>query len=192
MPDVFTAPAPQTPAGERILRAAASLFYERGIQAVGVDLVAEVAGTTKKTIYDRFGSKDALVAEYLLARARGWQAHLVAANERRRPGPRRVLGVFDALETWLAGSTRGCAFVNAYAEFGDRADHPAVAIIRAEKEWMHAYFRAELDGRTGADRLAGVVRLLYEGALVTLTAGGEPGAIAAARRAVADLLGVRP
>ncbi|MBE7186900.1 DEAD/DEAH box helicase, partial [Jatrophihabitans endophyticus] len=33
------------------------LFYEHGIRAVGVDTIAEAAGTTKKTLYDRFGSK---------------------------------------------------------------------------------------------------------------------------------------
>jgi hypothetical protein len=37
-------------------------FYERGIRAVGVDLIADEVGTTKKTLYDRLGSKDELVA----------------------------------------------------------------------------------------------------------------------------------
>ena len=41
-----------------------------------MDLVAEHAGTTKKTIYDRFGSKDGLVVAYLEARARRWQEHV--------------------------------------------------------------------------------------------------------------------
>ena len=36
---------------------------------MGVDLIAETAGTTKKTLYDRFGSKDELVARYLRRRA---------------------------------------------------------------------------------------------------------------------------
>ena len=50
-----------TEAGTRLLEAASELFYDRGVRAVGVDLIAETAGTTKKTLYDRFGSKDALV-----------------------------------------------------------------------------------------------------------------------------------
>ena len=68
-------PAPEeplTPAGERLLEAASTLFYRRGIRAVGVDLIAETAGTTKKTLYDRFGSKDELVARYLRRRSQTW------------------------------------------------------------------------------------------------------------------------
>src|SRR4051794_37400383 len=67
-----------TPAGTRLLAAAADLFYRHGVRAVGVDLIAETAGTTKKTLYDRFGSKDALVALYLLQRAHRWREHLLA------------------------------------------------------------------------------------------------------------------
>ena len=81
-----------TPAGERLLDAASELFYRRGIRAVGVDLVAETAGTTKKTLYDRFGSKDELVALYLRRRARRWQAFLFPYLRAIRSGrrPRRV------------------------------------------------------------------------------------------------------
>ncbi|BBJ37693.1 hypothetical protein SSPO_004110 [Streptomyces antimycoticus] len=58
MPD----PQSLTPAGRRIVAAAEDLFYSRGITAVGVDLIAERAGTTKRTLYNQFGSKDRLVA----------------------------------------------------------------------------------------------------------------------------------
>jgi AcrR family transcriptional regulator len=34
---------------------------------VGVDAIAAEAGVTKKTLYDKFGSKDRLVAAYLRA-----------------------------------------------------------------------------------------------------------------------------
>lgn len=46
-----------TPAARRVLDTAARLFYDRGIHAVGVDLIAAEAGVTKKTLYDRFGSR---------------------------------------------------------------------------------------------------------------------------------------
>ncbi len=65
-----------TRAGHRLLDAASALFYARGIRAVGVDLIADEAGTTKKTLYDCFGSKDALVALYLRRRAIRWQEFL--------------------------------------------------------------------------------------------------------------------
>ena len=69
------------------------MFYSRGIRAVGVDLIADRAGTTKKTLYDRFGSKDALVALYLRRRARRWQEYVVDYLDTHAPtaGPDRVL-----------------------------------------------------------------------------------------------------
>src|SRR4051794_29516551 len=77
------APLPSmTEAGARLLDAASDLFYRRGVRAVGVDLIAETAGTTKKTLYDRFGSKDALVALYLLRRAHRWREHPLAPPAR--------------------------------------------------------------------------------------------------------------
>src|SRR5947208_7432605 len=55
----------QTPPRERILAAASDLFYRHGIRAVGVEAIAEAAGTNKMTLYRHFASKDELVAEYL-------------------------------------------------------------------------------------------------------------------------------
>jgi AcrR family transcriptional regulator len=176
---------PLTPAGERLLDAAAELFYRRGIRAVGVDLIAEVAGTTKKTLYDRFGSKDALVALYLRRRAQRWQSFVSEYVERVPPGRGRVLAVFDALEEWLAEQDRGCAFVNANAEIGGTG-HPGESVIRAEKASMRALFTELVDG---ADDLGAQLHLLYEGANVAVTAGGQGDGVAQARRAAARLLG---
>ena len=50
---------------QRLVAAAAELFYRHGIRAVGVDAIAEAAGTNKMTLYRHFDSKDELVAEYL-------------------------------------------------------------------------------------------------------------------------------
>ena len=176
---------PMTEAGTRLLDAASDLFYRRGVRAVGVDLIAETAGTTKKTLYDRFGSKDALVALYLLRRAHRWRDHLLARLDAASGDDRErvVLAVFDALQTWMGAQRRGCAFVNAYAELGDGA-HPAVPVIRAEKAWMRTLF----DTLAG-DRVVGAhLHLLYEGTLVVLTAAANPDAAAEARRAVRSVL----
>jgi AcrR family transcriptional regulator len=179
---------PLTPAGERLLAAAADLFYRRGIRAVGVDVIAEVAGTTKKTLYDRFGSKDRLVALYLRRRARQWQTFL-GGRMNLQPGPQRVLAVFDALAEWLREQDRGCAFVNAHAEVGGTG-HPAEPVIRAEKAWMRMLFIGLVDeaGLPG-DVLGPQVHLLYEGATVAHTAGGRPESVEVARSAAARLLG---
>nr|WP_217649786.1 TetR/AcrR family transcriptional regulator [Saccharopolyspora flava] len=182
---------PDTPAGRRILEVAGVLFYERGIGAVGVDLIAEEAGTTKKTLYDRFGSKDALVAAYLKRREERWEEFLDEWLRTRAPrsGVDRVLAVLDAEEAWWAGSRRGCAFVNAHAELGE-SDHPGREVLREGKRRSRAKFTALLAeaGVADADTLGARVHMVYEGAMVNLTVGGMTGAFDEARDTIRALV----
>jgi len=186
-----TVDRPLTPAGERLLGVATELFYERGIHAVGVEQIAEVAGTTKKTLYDQFRSKDRLVAAYLGRRAERWRAFCLGFLDEHapEPGTGRVLAVYDALEQWHAGNERGCAFVNAWAELGG-TDHPGCEVVRADKRWMRELFKRLVGDTPAADArtLGGQLHLLYEGALVVSTAGGHAAAIEEARVAAARLL----
>jgi AcrR family transcriptional regulator len=190
LPPVTVVDDPMTPVGERLAQTASRLFYAHGIRAVGVELIAADAGTTKKTLYDRFGSKDALVALYLRRRAETWQTRVLRhLGEHPEPGPDRVLVVFDALEDWLSQQWRGCAFVNAYAEIGG-TEHVALPVVHAEKAWMRQLFTALVE-EAGYDDPAGLgaqLHLLYEGAIVALTAGNLDDALVLARRAAARLL----
>lgn len=178
-----------TPAAARVLEVASRLFYERGIHAVGVDAIAEAAGVTKKTIYDRFRSKDNLITAYLERRDRRyreWITERVAAE----PAADRPLVVFDALGAWLgAEGARGCAFVNAFGELADPA-HPAHRIAREQKAWLRETFRelAAFAGHADAAVLADRLLLLHEGAVVLHSAGADPHATSAARATAAALL----
>jgi AcrR family transcriptional regulator len=180
-----------TPAGRRILDAASRLYYDRGINTVGMDLVAERAGTTKKTIYDRFGSKDGLVVAYLEARARRWQdhvrAHLAASSSTGVVD--RVLDVLGALESWLEQGTRGCGFINAYAELSTQSEG-ATRVVRTEKDWIRQLYASilEEEGVASPDAVGRQLALVHEGAIVQLTAGGSPEALADARAATRSLL----
>ncbi|MET9828324.1 helix-turn-helix domain-containing protein [Streptomyces sp. NPDC006385] len=160
-----------TRGARRVLEAAERLFYERGIHAVGVDLIAAEAGVTKKTLYDRFGSKERIVVEYLAGRDERWRAFLQRYLDAAPATPRaRVLAVFDASRAWSAEhGSRGCSMVNAHAEISDPS-HPAFPVIVGQKEWMLALFTrlagdVAADG-AGARRLGRTLMLLHEGALV--------------------------
>ena len=61
--------APERPR-ERIVACAQDLFHRHGIRGVGVELIAEAAGTNKMTLYRHFGSKDDLILEYLSRKGR--------------------------------------------------------------------------------------------------------------------------
>src|SRR6266852_3289444 len=86
---------------ERILAAADKLFYAQGIRAAGVDTVAAEAGVSKRTLYNHYPSKDALIAAYLTARFK----HLAPSDA---PAREQILGNFDRLERLVAdGSLPG-------------------------------------------------------------------------------------
>lgn len=184
---------PLTPGARRVLDAASDLFYERGIHAVGVDTIAAAAGVTKKTLYDRFGSKEALVVSYLQHRDARWRDHVaVHLAQVPEPGPARVLAIFDAAISWVPDhSTKGCSAINARAEIDGPGDAPLVlAEARREKEWLLAVF-AELCGEAGfhdPDRLAETLMLLYEGAIVTVGMGTFAEPFATARDSARRLL----
>ncbi len=173
--------APLTPGGQRVLDAASRLFYERGIHAVGVDTIAEAAGVTKKTLYDRFGSKEALVVSYLQHRDARWRDHVARQLARvPDPGASRVLAVFDAAISWSdENSPKGCSAINARAEIGEgNDDHPVFPEVSRQKAWLLDLFE-ELCSEAGLpdpQAMAQAMMLLYEGAIVTvgMTTFAEP------------------
>ncbi|NHT18487.1 TetR/AcrR family transcriptional regulator [Cellulomonas sp. IC4_254] len=186
--------APLTPAAQRVLDAASELFYERGIHAVGVDGIAEAAGVTKKTLYDRFGSKEALVVAYLRARDARWRAHLLATLDRvPSPGTARVLAVFDAAESWsTANSPRGCSAINARAESFPGDGDAVLAEVAAQKAWQVGLL-ADLCREAGVrepEDTARALMLLYEGAIVTVGMGTFDRPFARARSVAAAVLGL--
>ncbi|MER5782572.1 TetR/AcrR family transcriptional regulator [Streptomyces mobaraensis] len=184
-----------TPAARRVLAAAARLFYERGIHAVGVDLIAAEAGVTKKTLYDRFGSKERIVVEYLADRDERWRAVLTRYLDAAPPeSPARVLAVFDASIAWSReNGPKGCGMVNAHAEISD-ASHPAYPLIVGQKKWMLALFTRLVRefAPEEADRLGRALVLLHEGALVAHGLKVFPDPIGSAREQARVLLAGAP
>ena len=157
-----------SPAGRRILAAAEELFYDRGITAVGVDLIAERSGVTKRTLYNQFGAKDHLVAAYLAERDERWRSFVRAAVDACDDPVEAVTAPFDALRTWSGTNTRGCAFINALAELPDTS-HPAHRIAANQKHWLLDLF-IELATAAGCSEpasLATRLLVLHEGALAT-------------------------
>jgi AcrR family transcriptional regulator len=159
-----------TPKARAVLAAADELFYAHGIHAVGVDLIADRAGVTKKTLYDRFGSKERLVVEYLRVRDAGWRAFLAPQLDAAGEDPAaRLRAVFDASARWAARhSGKGCSMINAHAEISDPA-HPAYRVIVEQKAWMLGLFTtlAAAAGVADPSSTARTLMLLHEGALVS-------------------------
>ncbi|MGW0938506.1 TetR/AcrR family transcriptional regulator [Streptomyces sp. NPDC002666] len=186
---------PLTPAGRRIVAAADELFYSRGITAVGVDLIAEHSGVTKRTLYNQFGSKDHLVATYLTERDQRWRSLVRAAVDAAGTPAEAVSAPFEALRTWSGTNTRGCAFINALAELPDPS-HPAYRVAANQKLWLRNLFE-ELAATAGCARpatLATQLLVLHEGAVATqpLSLDTLPESTALARALVRSSTSPRP
>ena len=87
---------------DRILETADRLFYLQGIRAIGVDTIAAEIGISKRTLYNHFPSKDALIAAYL-------ERRFVAPRPSDKPPAEQILGTFDVLERRFAGKTFAAA-----------------------------------------------------------------------------------
>jgi AcrR family transcriptional regulator len=176
---------------QRILDSACQLFYKEGLRPTGIDRVLSQAGAAKASLYAHFGSKDDLVAAYLERQAREWRA---LVEERVAPADGRVglLRLFAMLGDLVRkGDFRGCPFLNAASELPDPS-HPARAVVRRQREWLHGLIRGLLSaaGVRDLDRVSRVVVALYDGALVSPVLDADAGGAAAAAFAVEQLLEV--
>ncbi|MFC7817353.1 MULTISPECIES: TetR/AcrR family transcriptional regulator [unclassified Streptomyces] len=103
---------------ERILAAAARLFAAQGINATGMEQVAEQAPVSKRTLYAHFRTKSDLVVAHLQDLASTGQTLESALVREDIPARERILALFDAPSA-DATPVRGCPFIDAAAEFPD-------------------------------------------------------------------------
>ena len=166
------------PPRERILAAARELFYRRGIHAVGVDAIAEAAGTNKMTLYRHFASKDALIAACLSELTQQFDAawDAIAAAHRGDPEGQLLAWVRHVCNFKVNEAERGCGLANAAVELPDN-DHPARRVIREYKiELRERLIRLCRDARLAdPERLADQVFLICEGARLTAQSVGTEG-----------------
>lgn len=181
--------APRVPARERLLAAARQLFYEEGINTVGIDRVIERAGVAKASLYDCFGSKEALVHAYLDERQAARKARLTEGLARFRTPRTRLLGVFDILgELFVETDFRGCAFLKADVEM--RQGGSVHALCVSYRGWVVELFTrlAREAGARDPAALADQLMLLYDGATVSSQMERATRAAASARAMAAALL----
>ena len=178
------APLPAKPAmKDRILETADRLFYLQGIRAIGVDTIAAEIGISKRTLYNHFPSKDALIAAYL-------ERRFVAPRPSDKSPVEQILGTFDALERRFAAKDfRGCPFVNAVAELGSE-DRAVRKIAIAFKESRRIWFRDLLVqfGVADPEALATQLVLLVDGSIAQDLVRNDPAMARAAKEAATVLL----
>ena len=176
-------------ARERLLRAANELFYEEGVNTVGIDRIIERAGVAKASLYNTFGSKDELVRAYLVARHEARRARILKRIGRLASPRERILAVFDEMfERAQEPGFKGCAFVRASAE--TREGSCVKSVCAESRAWLFELLRglSVEAGARNADALAHQLMLLYDGASVSAQMDDDLGAAHVARAIAAELV----
>jgi AcrR family transcriptional regulator len=174
-------------ARQRILDAAAELFYRDGINATGVERLAAESSVSKRTLYQHFPSKTAVVEEYLRGMDRR-VADTVMQSDDTQPARQRLLTAFDG--HGAPGETfRGCPFHNAAVEAA--GSMPEVQdIVRTSKlgfaDWLTGL--AQQAGAADPRQLGSQLAVLYEGAGALATSLDDPAPWARAKKAAEVLI----
>ena len=123
-------------ARQRLLTTAIQIFYADGIHAVGVDRIIAEAKVTRATFYRHFPGKDDLVVTYLQSVHQMDRAAITAAIGTHTAAADSLLAIADSIAAGIERPAfRGCAFLNAAAEFPD-VNHPVHQQIIAHRQWF--------------------------------------------------------
>lgn len=171
---------------DRILDAAAKLFYGQGVRAVSVDSIAAKAGVTKRTLYYHFRSKDDLIAAYLEARD---QPNLALFQRWFAEAQGTAADRIEAIFRHLAAAARhprwkGCGFLRTAAELVEFPGHPALAAGRTHKRNVEAWLGDVL----GDPPIARQIVLLMDGAFAAVLLHRDASYLETAGQAAARLV----
>jgi len=147
------------------MEAAGELFYREGLHAITADRVADHAGLTKPTIYNLFGSKDALVLETLQRRGKQIRDHIEQRAAAHGDPQRKLAEVLQVhAEMLTSEGFHGCPLILAAVQSPDSDQARALAL--AHKQWLRTLLAqfARRAGMKSPDALASSLVLILEGA----------------------------
>ncbi|MDX3078358.1 TetR/AcrR family transcriptional regulator [Streptomyces sp. MI02-7b] len=162
------------PTRERLLDAAAVLFYREGV-SIGVEALCRAAGVSKRSMYQLFTSKDDVLAASLDRAGSGYLGGLLPAPEADLPPRDRIMHVFHRLESLSASPDYlGCPFLATAFELKN-PEHPASVVARRYKDALTDFFREEArrGGAHDADLLAHQLTVVFDGSSGRVAAQGR-------------------
>jgi len=153
-----------------LINTAFHLFYERGINSVGINEILKVSGIAKKTLYANFESKDDLILETLAQRDSAFLSWLGSELHQSKTNAEVIISLFTALTKWFCGDVpeltnfRGCYFIKTSGECSD-VNSRIFQYCVEHKQKVRALIAQHLTSVN--DLVIEQVCLLKEGAIVT-------------------------
>ncbi|MDC5473681.1 TetR/AcrR family transcriptional regulator [Acinetobacter baumannii] len=181
-------------ARQKILDAAATLFYNDGITATGINTVTAKANVAKMSLYNNFSSKGELVDAYIAARHQEWLDLYQKRLEKTKTAKEAILAVFDAYqdhaEFAYEKGFRGCGLLNAAAEFP--ANSSGRNAVRQHKEQVEAIVAEHLNrllkDSQRVSYIAAQLSFLLEGSMARAGLEGSSRQLQLARQMAEDIL----
>jgi AcrR family transcriptional regulator len=181
-------------ARDRLLGTASAIFYAKGINSVGVEEIVSEARVTRATFYRHFPSKEDLIVAYLKATDDDVRAQVHAIVEHQQPAQDTI----REIAAWIVGQIkssdfRGCAFLNAAAEYPDAGSRVQQAVLD-HRAWFQQVIQAELERLRGEPAEAGAqfFVLIRDGAMAAGCLANRDAVCEAFLRGVEAMLAYRP
>lgn len=167
------------------------LFAEHGFHNTGIDLIAQEANVSKKTMYHHFRSKEELILAALKHHDGLFRNFFMKSVESTSTSPaQRLLGIFDVAEAWFSSKEfYGCMFINAIGEYANRENAIRQACQSFKLEMTRFVEELAIDaGVIDHTELAESLSLLLEGAIVTAQVSGRSDSASTAKRTAKILI----
>ncbi|MEV4624901.1 helix-turn-helix domain-containing protein [Micromonospora sp. NPDC049523] len=120
----------------RLLDTATRVFYAEGIHSVGIDRIVAEAQVTRATLYRHFPGKEDLVLAYLNQVDQAMRAQADRAADGGLSAADTIRALSESIAQGIQSpGFRGCAFLNAVAEYPD-PDHPVHLAVLAHRQWF--------------------------------------------------------
>ncbi|MFG2304705.1 TetR/AcrR family transcriptional regulator [Actinacidiphila glaucinigra] len=120
----------------RLLNTATRIFYTEGIHSVGIDRIVAEAQVTRATLYRHFAGKEELVLAYLSQADQAIRTQVATAIAGNQSPPDQIRAVAKTITDGIQSpGFRGCAFLNAAAEYFD-PDHPIHQAVLTHRQWF--------------------------------------------------------
>lgn len=165
-------------AGDALITAAIWLFCRNGIKNTGVEKIISRAGVSKMTLYNRFSTKEGLVAAAVEKEAQQWRDWLFSYVNGGEADPYygRIPLVFTALFEWFSRKDYfGCLIMKAAIEF--EGESPEITrIFNAHKTAMNGFLVDLCDdlGLRESNVLASMLMTLIDGSIIKSLLAKDP------------------
>lgn len=127
---------------DKILIAAAELFYYKGFNQVSINEVIVNSDVARRTFYRYFSSKDELILEVMRFQSKRWLGWFEETLNQRAIDPKeKILISFDVLREWFESPNYyGCPFIKSALEIAD-VSHPVnkIAVIVRQSLRSHIF-----------------------------------------------------